>query len=224
MTTRFSGTPADGHGQHQASAVLGKEAFDAAADPARFPEQLQYVKPWRAARLMRSDFRPLNGRGGPGRGAAANPGPGGRVASAPTPGATERNTAPARKNEPILEIPAGDFDPVTGYSYRGVATLSRNEHKSQAMVSTLVYGQATFGLALNSCTSAIHLALLGLGIKAGDRVGVPGLVCPAVLMHGHEFSARGELAQSARQLSIDSIRNGGEVDRHAVPLDDRQQA
>ena len=29
---RFSGTPRDGHGQHQASAILGKEAFSAAAD------------------------------------------------------------------------------------------------------------------------------------------------------------------------------------------------
>src|ERR1700683_2714990 len=34
----FSGTPADGHGQHQVSAILGKEAFSAAADPAQFPE------------------------------------------------------------------------------------------------------------------------------------------------------------------------------------------
>ena len=34
---RFSGTPRDGHGQHQASAMLGKEAFSAAADPNRFP-------------------------------------------------------------------------------------------------------------------------------------------------------------------------------------------
>src|SRR5947209_10522812 len=34
----FSRTPRDGHGQHQASAVLAHEAFVAAADPARFPE------------------------------------------------------------------------------------------------------------------------------------------------------------------------------------------
>ena len=34
---RFSGTPRDGHGQHQASAILGKEAFSAAADPADHP-------------------------------------------------------------------------------------------------------------------------------------------------------------------------------------------
>src|SRR5438445_11418826 len=28
----FSGTPRDGHGQHQSSAILGKDAFDAAGD------------------------------------------------------------------------------------------------------------------------------------------------------------------------------------------------
>ena len=37
----FSGTPADGHGQHQVSAILGKEAFEAAGDAGRFPEQLE---------------------------------------------------------------------------------------------------------------------------------------------------------------------------------------
>ena len=46
---RWSGTTADGHGHHQASAILGREAFDAAADPQRFPGDL---KPWRARRLM----------------------------------------------------------------------------------------------------------------------------------------------------------------------------
>ena len=53
----FSGTPADGHGQHQVSGILGKEAYTAAADTKRFPEQLKYVKPWAASRLMRSSFR-----------------------------------------------------------------------------------------------------------------------------------------------------------------------
>src|SRR3989449_4121101 len=49
---RFSGTPRDGHGQHQASAILGKEAFSAAADRSKFPEQLKWVEPWQAKRLM----------------------------------------------------------------------------------------------------------------------------------------------------------------------------
>src|SRR5229473_2229787 len=45
---RFSGTPRDGHGQHQASALLGKEAYSAAADAKRFPEQ--ELEPWKAKR------------------------------------------------------------------------------------------------------------------------------------------------------------------------------
>src|SRR5438309_6391014 len=50
----FSGTPRDGHGQHQASALLAHEAFAAAADPARFPEQLKYVQPWRTRRIVQA--------------------------------------------------------------------------------------------------------------------------------------------------------------------------
>src|ERR1700733_2507682 len=52
----FSGTPADGHGQHQVSAILGKEGFSAAGDARRFPEQLKFVQPWQAKRLVRANF------------------------------------------------------------------------------------------------------------------------------------------------------------------------
>jgi len=41
-----------GHGHHQATGRLIIEAFDAAADPKRFPEQLTQVKPWQAQRLF----------------------------------------------------------------------------------------------------------------------------------------------------------------------------
>jgi LmbE family N-acetylglucosaminyl deacetylase len=50
IVLRFSGTPRDGHGQHQASAILGKEAFAAAADPAQFPDL--NLPPWQAKRLL----------------------------------------------------------------------------------------------------------------------------------------------------------------------------
>src|SRR5467141_2478121 len=40
------------HGHHQATARLILEAFDAAADPKRFPEQLGPLKPWQAQRLF----------------------------------------------------------------------------------------------------------------------------------------------------------------------------
>jgi LmbE family N-acetylglucosaminyl deacetylase len=56
VTMSFSGTARDGHGQHQASAILAKEAFAAAADPARFPEQLRELEPWQARRLVHHPF------------------------------------------------------------------------------------------------------------------------------------------------------------------------
>ncbi len=52
LIARFSGTDRDGHGHHQASAMLTKEAFHAAADPKRFPEQIREgLQPWQAKKL-----------------------------------------------------------------------------------------------------------------------------------------------------------------------------
>ena len=52
LVARFSGTPRDGHGHHQASSILTREAFRAAADPKRFPEQIaEGLKPWQAKKL-----------------------------------------------------------------------------------------------------------------------------------------------------------------------------
>ncbi|TYZ11829.1 PIG-L family deacetylase [Hymenobacter lutimineralis] len=52
LITRFPPDARAGHGHHTASALLAIEAFSAAADPKRFPEQLQYVQPWQAKRLL----------------------------------------------------------------------------------------------------------------------------------------------------------------------------
>ncbi|HSP06005.1 MAG TPA: PIG-L family deacetylase, partial [Acidobacteriota bacterium] len=49
-------TSGGGHGQHTASAILAGEAFTAAADPSRFPEQLHFVKPWQARRMLWNYF------------------------------------------------------------------------------------------------------------------------------------------------------------------------
>ncbi len=52
LVARFSGTSRDGHGHHQASAILAQEAFRAASDPKRFPEQIaQGLQPWQAKKL-----------------------------------------------------------------------------------------------------------------------------------------------------------------------------
>jgi LmbE family N-acetylglucosaminyl deacetylase len=60
IVNRFSGTQRDGHGNHQVSAMLSKEAFRAAADPTRFPEQLKTVQPWQAKRLFWNYFNFAN--------------------------------------------------------------------------------------------------------------------------------------------------------------------
>lgn len=56
IITRFPTTGEGGHGHHTASAILANEAFTAAADPTKFPEQLQYVKPWQAKRIVWNSF------------------------------------------------------------------------------------------------------------------------------------------------------------------------
>lgn len=50
--SRFSGTPADGHGQHQFAGYLTPLAFKAAADPTRFPEQIRAgLRPWQVRKF-----------------------------------------------------------------------------------------------------------------------------------------------------------------------------
>jgi LmbE family N-acetylglucosaminyl deacetylase len=112
----FSGTPADGHGQHQVSAMLGKEAFAAAGEATKFPDQLRYVQPWRAKRIVRAEFNFGGGRGG--------------IQAAP-----KGQPTPAFPTFPPLPpagaVNTGEFNPILGYSYEELAVLSRSMHHSQ---------------------------------------------------------------------------------------------
>jgi LmbE family N-acetylglucosaminyl deacetylase len=56
IINRFPVTGEGGHGHHTASGILANEAFTAAADPKRFPEQLQYVSVWQAKRVLWNTF------------------------------------------------------------------------------------------------------------------------------------------------------------------------
>lgn len=103
---RFSGTPRDGHGNHTASGLLADEAFVAAADPKRFPEQLKFVEPWQAKRLMWNM-------------AAFN---------------LEQEAEVAKQGGKIT-LDSGIYNPLLGYSYSEIAGISRSAHKSQAMGS-----------------------------------------------------------------------------------------
>ncbi|MEQ1834619.1 MAG: PIG-L family deacetylase, partial [Candidatus Eisenbacteria bacterium] len=56
IITRFPPDSTAGHGHHTSSAILAEEAFTAAADPQRFPEQLGATQPWQAKRLLWNVF------------------------------------------------------------------------------------------------------------------------------------------------------------------------
>jgi LmbE family N-acetylglucosaminyl deacetylase len=92
-----------GHGHHQATGRLIIEAFDAAADPQRFPEQLATVKPWQAQRL----FVRTGGFGGP--------------------------TAPAASPTPdkSIAIDPNEVDPVRGTSFAEQALAALQQHSTQ---------------------------------------------------------------------------------------------
>jgi LmbE family N-acetylglucosaminyl deacetylase len=140
----FSGTPADGHGQHQVSAILGKEAFTAAGDAARFPEQLKFVQPWHAKRLVRANFSGWMFMLPPG--------------SVPPPTARGA-TPPGFPQFPELpnagEAETGAFNPVLGYSYQELAGMSRSMHHSQGtgVVRRPGPGVTDFGLVAGDPSS-----------------------------------------------------------------------
>jgi len=104
IVLRFSGTPRDGHGQHQVSAILGQEAFTVAADPSKYPEQLQWVQPWQAKRLMYNVIS-----------------------------FTAEQEREAAKMADKVELDIGQFNPELGYSYGEIAGMSRSQHRSQGM-------------------------------------------------------------------------------------------
>ena len=56
VLTIFTGTEIDGHGQHQASGVVSRAAFEAAGNPSKFPELLteEHLEPWVPLKLYQS--------------------------------------------------------------------------------------------------------------------------------------------------------------------------
>jgi LmbE family N-acetylglucosaminyl deacetylase len=57
IASRFQGSERDGHGNHQAAGILTREAFRAAADPNRFPDQIaEGLLPWQAKKFYTDGF------------------------------------------------------------------------------------------------------------------------------------------------------------------------
>lgn len=143
IVLRFSGTPRDGHGQHQTSAMLAKEAFAAAADAAKYPEQLKLVEPWQARRLYFNlfAFRP-------------------------------QDEAENEKVAGTLKLDLGGFDPLLGYSYTEIAGQSRSQHRSQGMGSPERKGSSRNHLILLAGDAAPNDVFDGID-TSWQRVGLP---------------------------------------------------
>jgi len=59
ILSRFQGTDRDGHGNHQAAGVVAQEAFLAAGDRNRYPDQLEDgLQPWSPAKVYIGGVRP----------------------------------------------------------------------------------------------------------------------------------------------------------------------
>ena len=109
IVARYSGHASDGHGQHQAIGSATLEAFDAAADPTRFPELRLPV--WRTAKLYQST--------------------GGDWQAGEQYALGQRQ--PEFERDGYLQIDTGEHDPVAGMSYQQQAYLALNCHQTQAM-------------------------------------------------------------------------------------------
>jgi LmbE family N-acetylglucosaminyl deacetylase len=60
LVSRFQGSSRDGHGHHEASGILTREAFRAAADPNKFPEQIKEgLLPWQAKKFYFDNVCPF---------------------------------------------------------------------------------------------------------------------------------------------------------------------
>ncbi len=113
----------EGGGQHhQASAIIAREAYSAAADPSRFPEHLaDGLRPWQPKKFyFRDGFPAFRFAGGFGR---TGGGPGGG------PPGFGRSTARAGR----VSIDLSRFDPLLGRTYAEIGSHARGMHKCQGM-------------------------------------------------------------------------------------------
>jgi LmbE family N-acetylglucosaminyl deacetylase len=187
----WSGTPRDGHGQHQASGILAQEAFDAAGDPSRFPEQLALgVEPWTPLKLYESARGDFGGRGGGG----AVSGPGG--------GAGE-----------ILRIDTGTRDPLLGRSLFQLSMASRSQHRSQEQGSPQPAGPRETGVRLLRS----RVAEPEPGLFAGIDTTLAGLA--ARIASGQAGTAGREVAARETARALEEYRTAVSRARDAFGLD-----
>ncbi|HXB72486.1 MAG TPA: PIG-L family deacetylase [Candidatus Acidoferrales bacterium] len=114
---------------HEATTVLVREAWLAAGDPSKYPEQIreERLRPWQPKKLYFS-----SGFGGPGgRGGRGGPGPeGAPPPAAPAPPSTPP-PAPASPPVKLAPVNTAAYDPLLGRTYQEIGSDARSFHKCQ---------------------------------------------------------------------------------------------
>lgn len=182
-----------GGGQHhQAAAQLGHEAFHAAADPNRFPAQIEEgLMPWQARKSYEA-----GGRGGRGGAAAAS-------------GA-----------RPVVAVETGEFDPLLGMTWSQFGALARMAHLCQGMGQLQSRpGPAQAGYVLVNGTPAgdaetdildgIDFSLTRLTRFAeGQAAAVPFLAADLEAIVGHARNASDAFDVRAAHKTLPALASG----------------
>ena len=153
-----SALPPEGRGggqHHQASAVLAHEAWHAAADPDRFPEQIaEGLAPWQARKFYYRVGFPFGMGAGP---------PGFRGRSTPDPNVTT--------------VDLGGYDPLLGTTYAEIGSLARGMHKCQgtSQLIALPSGAAGGRYLLAETTIAEHSVAADTSLFDGVDTSIRGL-------------------------------------------------
>jgi hypothetical protein len=92
--------------------MIAEEAFTASADPEKFPDQLQFVKPWKTQRLFWNNSVWWD----------------------------KDLTEKIKTNKNIYGFDIGGYNSLLGKSYGEIAAESRTHHKSQGFGSTPTRG------------------------------------------------------------------------------------
>ena len=183
----------EGGGQHhQASAKLTTEAFRAAADPARFPEQLQAgLRPWRATRVFCTDISGFGPR---------------------------RADTPLKPD--MLVVNTSRFDGLLGRTYAELGLEARSMHKckgtSQLLLLTGESQNRTYRLT-DSATGEPGIAPASM--FDGIDTSLPGLVrfapghaaalTPALTrIAAHVAEARRALAFGGAYAAVQALASG----------------
>ncbi len=153
-----SALPPGGRGggqHHQASAVLAHEAWHAAADPDRFPEQIaEGLAPWQARKFYYRVGFPFGRGAGP-------------------PGFRSRSTA----DPEVTTVDLGGYDPLLGTTWTDIGSRARGMHKCQGTSQLVALPAGAAGGRYRLAETAIpeHSASADTGLFDGVDTSIRGL-------------------------------------------------